>query len=68
MSDIPNQEGYDLPTVLWRMQRPDGMMSHAVAHVRTLGPQLGPGAVILVNLSGRGDKDVHTMEKHVADR
>jgi hypothetical protein len=34
MSDIPNQEGYDLPTVLWRMQRPDGMMSHAVAHVR----------------------------------
>jgi tryptophan synthase beta chain len=25
-----------------------------------LGRELGPGAVILVNLSGRGDKDVAT--------
>jgi tryptophan synthase beta chain len=42
--------------------------SHAVAYAQKLGPQLGPDAVILVNLSGRGDKDVHTMEKHVAAR
>jgi tryptophan synthase beta chain len=42
--------------------------SHAIAHAQTLGRQLGSGAVILVNLSGRGDKDVHTMEKHVSDR
>ena len=42
--------------------------SHAIAYVRTLGRQLGPSAVILVNLSGRGDKDVHTMEQHVAAR
>jgi tryptophan synthase beta chain len=36
--------------------------SHAVAHALHLGPQLTHGAVVLVNLSGRGDKDVHTME------
>ena len=42
--------------------------SHAVAHAQVLARTLEPGAVILVNLSGRGDKDVHTMEKHVAHR
>jgi tryptophan synthase beta chain len=35
--------------------------AHAVAHLTTLGPALGPGAVIVVNLSGRGDKDVQTV-------
>ena len=42
--------------------------AHAIAYVQTLGRQLGPSAVILVNLSGRGDKDVHTMEQHVETR
>src|SRR6185295_11582213 len=42
--------------------------AHAVAHAETLARELGPSAIILVNLSGRGDKDVHTMEKHVAHR
>ncbi|HUR35174.1 MAG TPA: tryptophan synthase subunit beta [Vicinamibacterales bacterium] len=42
--------------------------SHAVAHAQRLGRQLGPASVILVNLSGRGDKDVHTMEHHVETR
>jgi tryptophan synthase beta chain len=32
--------------------------SHALAGALQLGPQLGPDAVLLVNLSGRGDKDV----------
>ena len=40
--------------------------AHAIAHAQRLGRELGPSAVMLVNLSGRGDKDVHTMEKHVA--
>jgi len=35
--------------------------AHAVAHVAALGRQLGPGGVIVVNLSGRGDKDVQTV-------
>lgn len=40
--------------------------AHAVAYAQTLAPELGPSAVILVNLSGRGDKDVHSVEKALA--
>ncbi len=32
--------------------------AHALAGALQVGPELGPGAVLLVNLSGRGDKDV----------
>jgi tryptophan synthase beta chain len=32
--------------------------AHAVAHVRKLAPQLSRDAIVVVNLSGRGDKDV----------
>jgi len=32
--------------------------AHALAGALQLGPELGAGAVLLVNLSGRGDKDV----------
>ncbi len=35
--------------------------AHAVAHVAALGRELGPGGVIVVNLSGRGDKDVQSV-------
>jgi tryptophan synthase beta chain len=47
--------------------------SHAIAHAQRVGRELGPPRIVLVNLSGRGDKDVHTVEKalgghHVADR
>jgi tryptophan synthase beta chain len=35
--------------------------AHAVAHAMVLGRQMGPGRTILVNLSGRGDKDVQTV-------
>ncbi len=34
--------------------------AHALAGALELAKQLGPDATILVNLSGRGDKDVHT--------
>jgi tryptophan synthase beta chain len=34
--------------------------SHALAGALQLGKELGPDALILVNLSGRGDKDVET--------
>jgi tryptophan synthase beta chain len=37
--------------------------AHAVAGALQLGRELGPEAVILVNLSGRGDKDVDTAAK-----
>lgn len=32
--------------------------AHALAGALAIGPELGPDAVLLVNLSGRGDKDV----------
>ncbi|MCS3779859.1 tryptophan synthase subunit beta [Tsukamurella ocularis] len=37
--------------------------AHAVAGALELGRELGPDAVIVVNLSGRGDKDVDTAGK-----
>jgi tryptophan synthase beta chain len=35
--------------------------SHALAHAARLAPSLAKDAVLLVNLSGRGDKDMHTV-------
>ena len=37
--------------------------AHALAGALELGKQLGPDAIVLVNLSGRGDKDVDTAAK-----
>jgi tryptophan synthase beta chain len=37
--------------------------AHAVAGAVNLAAELGPGAVIVVNLSGRGDKDVETAAR-----
>lgn len=37
--------------------------AHALAGAIDLGKKLGPGKMILVNLSGRGDKDVETAAK-----
>jgi tryptophan synthase beta chain len=38
--------------------------SHGLAGALELGRELGPDAVILVNLSGRGDKDMETAGKY----
>jgi len=35
--------------------------SHALAYAAKLAPTLGRDKVLLVNLSGRGDKDMHTV-------
>ncbi len=35
--------------------------SHALAYAQTLAAGLGPEAALIVNLSGRGDKDVETV-------
>jgi tryptophan synthase beta chain len=37
--------------------------SHALAHAKKLAPQLGRDKSIVVNLSGRGDKDIFTVAK-----
>ncbi len=38
--------------------------AHALAGALDLGRELGPDAIILVNLSGRGDKDVETASRY----
>jgi tryptophan synthase beta chain len=40
--------------------------AHAIAFAMRLARELGPTAMLLVNLSGRGDKDVQTVEKALA--
>jgi tryptophan synthase beta chain len=42
--------------------------SHAVAYAKALASELGPSKTILVNLSGRGDKDVNTVQKQLTER
>ena len=48
------------------LTRVEGIMpalesSHALAHAEKLAAQMTPDQVIVVNLSGRGDKDIHTV-------
>ena len=38
--------------------------SHAIAYTMQLVPTLEPGSIVLVNLSGRGDKDVQSVIEH----
>ncbi|WP_127478879.1 tryptophan synthase subunit beta [Sulfurivermis fontis] len=48
------------------LTRTEGIMpalesSHALAYAMKLAPTMGKDQVIIVNLSGRGDKDIHTV-------
>lgn len=38
--------------------------AHALAGIKTILPSLKPGSQVLVNLSGRGDKDMETAAKY----
>jgi len=37
--------------------------SHAVAHASSWRPQMAKEQIMIVNLSGRGDKDMQTVAK-----
>jgi len=39
--------------------------AHALAYVTKLAPTMGKDEIVVVNLSGRGDKDVETVAKHL---
>jgi len=48
------------------LTRTEGIMpalesAHAIAYAMKLAPQMAKDAILLVNLSGRGDKDMHTV-------
>ena len=42
--------------------------AHAFAWLEQLCPTLAPGTEVVLNLSGRGDKDVNTMVERLGDR
>jgi tryptophan synthase beta chain len=49
-----------------RLTRIEGIIpalesSHAIAHVIKMAPEMGREQILLINLSGRGDKDMHTV-------
>ncbi len=51
-----------------RLARLEGILpalesSHAIAYAQSLAREIGSAGTLLINLSGRGDKDVHTVEK-----
>jgi tryptophan synthase beta chain len=41
--------------------------AHAVAHALELAPRLGGEAIVVVNLSGRGDKDIQEVQRLAAE-
>jgi tryptophan synthase beta chain len=59
----------DAMSALRLLSRTEGIIpaiesSHALAGSLELGRQLGPDATILINLSGRGDKDMETAGRY----
>jgi len=42
--------------------------AHALAHVAKLAPAMGRDRIILMNLCGRGDKDIFTVAEHLGVR
>jgi tryptophan synthase beta chain len=42
--------------------------SHAIAHLFKLAPEMSPAQTIIVNLSGRGDKDVNQVQEMLNDK
>jgi tryptophan synthase beta chain len=62
---VTDAEAMDAFGLLCRMEGiiPAIESAHAVAGALKLGAELEQGAIIVVNLSGRGDKDVETAAK-----
>jgi tryptophan synthase beta chain len=63
---ITDAEAMDAFSVLCRTEGiiPAIESAHALAGALQLGRELGPEALVLVNLSGRGDKDVTTASRY----
>ncbi|KAF3775658.1 Tryptophan synthase beta chain 2 [Nymphaea thermarum] len=64
---VTDQEALD---AFQRLSRLEGIIpaletSHALAYLEKLCPTLPDGAKVVVNCSGRGDKDVETATKHL---
>jgi tryptophan synthase beta chain len=62
---VPDAEAMEAFRLLCRTEWiiPAIESAHALAGAMRAGRRLGPGAIVLVNLSGRGDKDVDTAAR-----
>ncbi|PZU50429.1 MAG: tryptophan synthase subunit beta [Arsenicicoccus sp.] len=62
---VTDQEAMDAFSLLCRTEGiiPAIESAHALAGALKIGPELGEGTTILINLSGRGDKDVDTAAR-----
>lgn len=63
---ITDKEAMDAFALLSRTEGiiPAIETAHALAGALQIGRELGPDAVLLINLSGRGDKDMHTAAQY----
>jgi tryptophan synthase beta chain len=67
---VTDEEALD--SYVW-LSRTEGIIpalesAHAIAHVRKLAPTLPKDSVVVLNLSGRGDKDAPTVSAILAER
>ena len=64
---VGDEEALDAFQTLARLEGilPALESAHAIAYAMRVARELGPSATVLVNLSGRGDKDVQTVEKRL---
>src|ERR1700721_710640 len=64
-TSVTDAEALDALKLLWEAEGiiPALESSHAVAHAIKLAPQMAKEQIMIVNLSGRGDKDMQTVAK-----
>ena len=65
---IPLRFGHEALQAFHALARLEGILpalesSHAVAYAMKIAPKLAREKILLVNLSGRGDKDMQTVGK-----
>lgn len=64
---ITDQEALDAVVLVSRLEGiiPALESAHALAFANQIAPRMAPDQVLVINLSGRGDKDMNTYEKNI---
>ena len=67
---VTDEQALDALQLLCRLEGiiPALETAHALAWLDTLCPTLAPGTEVVINLSGRGDKDVNTVAERLDNR
>ena len=63
----------DALTAAKRLARTEGIIpalesSHAIAHALKIAPSMAKDKILLVNLSGRGDKDMPAVAEYLGQK